>query len=392
MAGTEGIVAGRPPSKHFLLQLALDDVMNRKESGMRNVVLSAFLVAASWSTTHEVGAAEPAGCAPAGGLKFICGIQNPEDLALIPNTRWMITSSMAAGGGLHLVDTGKKEAQAFFSASSGANQDKILYGNCPGPVDVNKASFHGLSLRPARNSHYKLYATQHGSRESIEVFDIDATGATPKATWVGCVTMPGKMAANSVSSFSDGSILATVLTLPDKNFADSLIQKNTGAVFLWKPDTAGFIQIPGTELPSNNGIDVAPDDSEFYVVSSGAKQIVAFSRDNPARALRRAQFTEFTPDNVHWTADGKLISAGMIENEPACGGPVKADAKGAVNLTGCARGTMAASVDPRTMKVTEVLRTPAIRSFSMASSALPVGDEIWIGSFHADRLAYRPAP
>ena len=28
------------------------------------------------------------GCAPSGGLNFICGLQAPEDLVLIPNTRW----------------------------------------------------------------------------------------------------------------------------------------------------------------------------------------------------------------------------------------------------------------------------------------------------------------
>lgn len=352
--------------------------------------LSLLVAGMALFTTLEADAAE-AGCAPAGGLRFICGMQNPEDLMLVPGTRWMIVSSMAAGGGLHLVETDKKTSQPLFPGRSPANHDKAVYGNCPGPVNAGTASFHGLSLRSAGSSHYRLYATQHGERESIEVFDIDASGATPTATWIGCVLMPEGMAANSVSSFRDGTVVATVLTLPGKNFADSLQQKNTGAVFEWKPGSAGFQLIPGTELPSNNGIDVAADDSEFYVVSSGAKQIVAFSRDKPARVLRRAQLVDFTPDNVHWTEDGKLITAGMIEDEPACGGPVKPDAKGAVNISGCPRGTMAATIDPKTMKSTEVLRTAALPMFSMAAAALPVGGDLWISSFHSDRLAYRPA-
>lgn len=356
---------------------------------MRKIFVSAFLAGASL-LANSTGAAESAGCAPAGGLKFICGIQNPEDLVQIPQTRWLIASSMAPGGGLHLVNTEKKTAQPLFPATAKTSHDKAMYGSCPGPVDAAKAAFHGLSLRPAQANHYKLYATQHGSRESVEVFDLDATTGVPALTWIGCVTMPDKTAANSVASFSDGSILATVLVLPGKNFADSLAQRNTGAVLLWKPGSAGFEQIPGTELPSNNGIEVSADGREFYVVSSGAKQLVAFSRDMPAKVLRRAQFVDFTPDNVHWTRDGRLISAGMIEDEPSCGGPMKADAKGAVNLTGCPRGSMVAAVDPKTMQVGEVARGPATASFSAAASAVPVAGELWISSFHSDRLAYRP--
>ena len=77
---------------------------------------------------------QSAACAPSGGLSFICGVQNPEDLVLVPNTRWLIASGMAA---------------------------------------------------------------------------------------------------NSVAAFSDGSLVATVLILPGKTFADAFAQRDTGAVFQW---------------------------------------------------------------------------------------------------------------------------------------------------------------
>src|SRR5689334_3131462 len=47
----------------------------------------------------------PSPCTPAGGLSFVCGIQNGEDLVLVPNTRWLIASGMAPGSGLHAIDT-----------------------------------------------------------------------------------------------------------------------------------------------------------------------------------------------------------------------------------------------------------------------------------------------
>ncbi len=356
---------------------------------MYKTFILALMAGTALLGTGWTGAAEPVNCASSGGLNFICGIQNPEDLVLIPQTRWLIGSSMSPGGGLHLINTERKTAQQIFPASAKVSQDRQLFGNCPGALEAGKAAFHGLSLRPMQGGRYRLYATQHGTRESIEVFDVETGAGTPAVTWVGCVVMPDKLAANSVASFSDGSILATVLFHPGKTFGDSLAKRNTGAVYMWKPGTSAFQLIPGTELPSNNGIDVSPDDREFYVVSSGLQQVVVFSRDTPAKILRRAQFLEFTPDNVHWTSDGRLISAGMIDNEPACGGPPKADANGGMNLTSCPRGFMAATVDPKTMQVSQVARGPAIPSFSAAASAVLVAGELWISSFHADRLAYR---
>jgi hypothetical protein len=357
--------------------------MNRL-AGYSILAGAAFLVAV---TAH---AAAPASCAPSGGLNYICGLTNPEDLVLIPGTRLMISSSMTPGGGLHLVDTEKKTAAPLFPAAAKIALDKTAFPNCPGPLDASKAAFHGLALRATQGKHYRLYSSQHGMRESIEVFDVDATGTTPSLTWIGCQPMPDQHPANSVAALADGTILATVLVMPGKTFADSLAGKNTGAVFQWKPGSKAFQMIPGTELPSNNGIDVSADGGEIYVASSGLRQIVVFNRESPAKVLRRGQIKDFTPDNVHWTADGKLIAAGMVDDEPACGGKPKADAKGGNSLGECPRGSMASTMDPKTMQETVVTRGPATPDYNGAATAVIVGNEIWISSFHANRLAYKP--
>ena len=56
------------------------------------------------------------------------------------------------------------------------------------------------------------------------------------------------------------------------------------------------------------------------MASTTTKRIVAFARNNTAKPLRVAQLKEFGPDNVRWTSDNRLITAGMLDNEPACGG------------------------------------------------------------------------
>jgi hypothetical protein len=297
----------------------------------------------------------------------------------------MIASGMAPGSGLHLVDTQTKTVRTLYSAAAAtARADRKRFAGCPSVLDPKQAVLHGLSLRSAPNGRYNVYATNHGGRESIEVFEVDATAATPTATWIGCVPMPNRMAANSVAAFSDGSLLATVLILPGKTFADAFAQRNTGAVFAWKPGDATFRMLPGTELSANNGIETSPDDREFFVVSTTTKRVIAYARDTPGVALRTAQLKEFAPDNVRWTTDNRLITAGMLDDEPACGGAPKTE-----EGIRCPRGYVVVTIDPKTMAVAELARGPATKAFTGTAIALRAGDDLWLGSFFADRIAYR---
>src|SRR5262245_47080503 len=165
---------------------------------MKRILLIALLAAAA---AHLTAAQQTAGCAASGGLTFICGVANPEDLVLVPNTRWMLASGMAPGSGLHLVDTQAKTVKNLYAAgTANSRADKTKYAACPGPLDAKQALLHGLSIRPASGGRYTVYATNHGGRESVEVFELDASSAAPTATWIGCVVAPGKMSFNSVAA------------------------------------------------------------------------------------------------------------------------------------------------------------------------------------------------
>jgi len=78
------------------------------------------------------GANQPPGCAPAGGLSFVCGIINGEDLVLVPNSAWLLASGMAPGSGLHAVDTKAKAVRILYGgATAAARADKTRFANCP---------------------------------------------------------------------------------------------------------------------------------------------------------------------------------------------------------------------------------------------------------------------
>src|SRR5688572_19654868 len=164
-----------------------------------------LLAAGATLSSPAVVAQQKPDCSPTAGLTFICGLQNPEDVVVMPGNRWLLTSGMAPGAGLTAVDTQTKTVRKLFAPGTAATRaDRTKFANCPAPLDAKQTVLHGLSLRQAAAGRYTLYATNHGGRESVEVFELTAgagPGGAPTATWVGCVLLPPKLGANSVASF-----------------------------------------------------------------------------------------------------------------------------------------------------------------------------------------------
>jgi hypothetical protein len=270
-----------------------------------------------------------------------------------------------------------------------AKQDMETYGACPGSPDPNNFITHGLNLRAGKDGHSRLYVVGHGGREAIEVFDVDASGGKPVVTWTGCVMLPEGMAANSVASFSDGSLVATVPLHPGKTISDAFAGEITGGVYEWSPGDSGFELVEGTGLPYANGIEVSADEREFHVVSSVLFTVTAYSHSNPAQELRTTGPMEFIPDNLHMGSDGSLITAGMIIDDPECGDVSGFQEFDLEEFASCPRPFIARAIDPQSMEGRDLATGPANEHFSNATMALPAGDEIWIGTFSGDRIGYR---
>ncbi|HET9473569.1 MAG TPA: hypothetical protein VFO82_06725, partial [Steroidobacteraceae bacterium] len=247
-----------------------------------------------------------------------------------------------------------------------------------------------LSIRDLGESQSRLHVVNHGGRESIEVFTIDARAAEPSFTWNGCILMPPGLAANSVATFKDGTILVTVLTHPGRTITDFWRGEYTGAVYSWKPGEASFRLLPGTELPGNNGIETSRDEAEFFVIAFGWRSVVVFARADPSQPLRRATAPGFMPDNIHWD-DGRLLLAGMQYDEPACGGTRKI-INGKADDMRCHRGYTVAQLDPRSMDFSIVAYAEPDPDFNGVSAAAVLADELWLASYQADRVAWRKAP
>ena len=279
----------------------------------------------------------------------MCGAERPEDLARIPRTRWLVFSGFSNGAGLKLVDSEARTMRRWYTGeSSQIEPDRKRFGACPAAPDAALFNAQGLSLRSASEREHLLYVANHGGRESIEIFRIDSSADEPRLRWIGCVMMPQATPANSVATYSDGTILASVLTRPGTTITDFVRGQTTGGVYEWRPGEASFRLLPGTELRGNNGIETSPDDREFYVVAFGERAVVVYSRADASRPVRKATAPGFMPDNIHWD-DGRLLLAGMQHDEPACGGTRKI-IDGKADDMRCHRGYVVAELNPQTLR------------------------------------------
>ena len=323
-------------------------------------------------------------------MRYLCGASKPEDLALVPGTGWIVASGFSPGAGLKLIDGQEKGLKTWFAAH--AEQialDAARFPDCHRPPDPSAFNARGISFRESRSGEGELYVVNHGGRESVEVFAVDyrQPDAEPQLRWLGCLMLPAGHVGNSVATYSDGTVLVTILTRPGTTITDFVLGQRTGIVMERAPGEARFRALPGTELEGNNGLETSPDDDGFYVVAFGTRRIVKFDRQDPSAPVWSVTAPEFMPDNIHWHGD-RLLAAGMVRDEPACGG-VRQIVAGVADGMTCHRGYVVAALDPGSRSWSVVASAGPSASFNGVSSAVISGDELWLGSYQADRVAMR---
>ena len=293
-------------------------------------------------------------CDPDGDVKFVCGTTNPEDLYRVPDAPWVIASGRYSDteGPLYAVNIRDHGVREIFPAGALPPQhDSVTYRACPGPNSVFQP--HGLTLREGSGGVHTLYVVGHGAREAIEVFELNASGAVPAMTWIGCIPAPeGTRRINSITALPGGSLGAT-------NF-----DPMGGEVWEWHP-TTGWIEVPGSQMRGPNGLVSSDDGQWFYVGGWSDRALVRLSRgQSPVRVDPIP--VGFNVDNVRWGPDGKVIVAGHVTRCEDAAPCELAPAR-------------VVEVDPNTFAVRQLVDYKGNDFFTVGTVAIQVDDEIWMG-------------
>ena len=335
-------------------------------------------------------AATASDCAPAGNVKFICGVTNVEDLVPVPGTHWVIGSDLAAAGqqgNLYLFDTANDSVTAVQPGDIAIKPDKSRYAECPGAPDWKLFGPHGLDLTRGGGKHPTLYAVNHGGRESVEVFSADLTGKKPKFAWIGCVLAPHGFWPDAVASLPDGGIIVTSLWDPtDAQRMDKLMNgKPVGALDEWHSGK-GWSEVPGSAgMSGPNGVIVSADGHEIYVGVWSGHQVARISRGKGTPKMDTVA-TGILTDNVRWSPSGHMIFVGG--QDASVKQVLDCFESTAVNCNVPFRIDV---MDPKTLKLTTVVKSGVYGVMGAGTGAIEVNHKIWVSTFRADRIGIFPA-
>lgn len=353
----------------------------------------------SWKTAAVFGAISVAGlcqaaapapaspsaqhsCAPSDGLSYVCVPAASEDLARIPGTRWLVVSGLNVGAPAHLylIDTRtKRTALLFPTAAPRLRPDPKLSSVCPGPPDLAAISTDGLNIRAGRGGQHLLLVANHGDRNAVEMFSIDARGPQPGATWIGCVPMPPGTLANAVVPLSDGGLIVSSFHDPGDKQAWARMDRgeNTGSVWEWHADS-GLRRLETGGISGANGLELSADEHTLYASAWSGRQLLILDRRTGAR---RVIPFDFLPDNIKRAPDGTLFVGGQrstVARIGACEGPA------------CPQDWIIARVDPVRGTVTPLITRPGNALINYACGAIQVDGTLYITARGDYRLAYVP--
>jgi len=326
-------------------------------------------------------------CEAIGPARPVCGFQNPEDLALLPDHRSLLVSEYGSlegtrAGSLSRLDL-HDEARTVLFRGGDADGGTATWGDpgCPGPPSP-AFSPHGIDLDRRLDGALQLLVVNHGGRESVEFFEVTEGRSGYGLTWRGCAVVPEGRWLNDVVTLPDGGLLATHM-MPRREglgqfieFAKAgLLRMETGHVLEWQPES-GFVRVPGSDVPFANGLEISDDGETLYLNSSSAGQVRRIVR---ATGERRGHASVQSPDNSTWAGDGRLWVASLhtsFSEFTHC----RELEQGA-----CPARFQIVAVHPETLE-TEVIYEGSGAPMGGGTVGLQVGDELFVGSFAGDRV------
>ena len=324
-------------------------------------------------------------CQSSGNMTVHCGYKNPEDLVALPDKKHLIVSEMAefltdAPGTLSLLnlDSGHREPlKVNWSSSAPALGDAA----CPAP-DIAAFSPHGIDLTALADGTLQLLVVNHGKRESIEFFEATQSDGVWQLSWQGCALPPGDPFINDVAGLKDGGFFATHMWDKSTSFDEVsrklLAGESIGWVYEWQRNQ-GFTKLPGPDDVMPNGIAVSIDNTKVFVNIYFGNKTIKIDRSS---GVREGEFTVQQPDNITVDRDGNLWVASH-KNDPI------GQTCALVTEGPCLLPYDIIKADPDTMQ-TEVFLSQDGAPMGYGTVALKVGDRVFMGSAHGDRVVSTP--
>ena len=300
-------------------------------------------------------------CSDADTGKFICGINNAEDLIRVPDAPFVIASGRisAQAGPLYAVQTQTAAVTEIFPTNAlPPRAHRQASHGCPGPT--RQFQPHGISIRPGEHGEHTLYVVGHGEREAIEIFALNVTGEVPTLRWTDCLPAPAEVDRfNAITALPDGRVAVT--NLPPRESAN----RGGGEVWEWSP-TSGWQIVPGSAMHGPNGVVSSADGSWLYVAEYFNQRLVKISLGQEPPKIVPVD-VGYSIDNIRWSQDRKLL---LTAHDRNC------KINGECEWVSATHVLMA---DPETLKVDWLFSYPTTPEFPVGTVVVDIDQELWMG-------------
>ena len=325
-------------------------------------------------------------CEVVSEIESICGLDRPEDIVAAPNGRDLIFGQFGENGSLAVLDTHNNSVHILYPGSDSSVASDELWGepSCKTPADSFQA--HGIDLRQRSDGRWQLLVVSHGSRESVEFFELEfGDEERPRAIWRGCVVMPDQGNINDVAALPDGGFLTTHMADKDSQMWQlflSFFGVDSGYVYRW--DVAkGFSVVPGTQGKMPNGILLSPDGKSLFLNIYFGNEMRKY--DLASGELLGSVEVE-KPDNLSWSPRGKILLASQHAS--------LLDLMSSLDQQGTEPSLLPFSIieiDPETLEKRVLVRHEG-KPMGAGTVAVELDGYLYIGSYAGDRMVKMAIP
>ena len=325
-------------------------------------------------------------CTAKGNARPICEFTNPEDIVALPGDEAILIgeygASAAVSGRLVVFELESEKQHTVYRGEQSTGTAEAGWGDPSCTEPPGKAfNSHGIDLVRRDDGRLQLLVIQHGSREAVELFEVMGTGTDWQVEWRGCVPSPPNASLNSVAAISNGDFFTTQMIPlePHIDLKQGVPRHITGHAFAWSQSEATFRKIEGTDGAMPNGIVVSPDGRFIYMNATAENSVRKVDVTN-GQEIARAMV--HTPDNARWAPDGRILISSLAENLT---GKDLADCM-SIKQGACTIPFKIVALDPESMTIVETLYVSDGAPMGAGTVGLQVGTDLFIGSFHGDRI------
>ena len=318
-------------------------------------------------------------CSSDNKIRLICGFKNPEDIVITPDKKFLLMSEFGGIGPY------EEQKSGYFALLDLETKTKVIpnitieeniWGDPKCMRTINKKyGPHGIDLIKRNDGRYQLGVINHYPDESIEMFEMVKKENSWDMVWRGCIDVPYEFYFNDISLRKNGGFYAShmydrEITLNEWLFV-SIIKSNTGFLVEWIENR--FKKIDGSDGSGPNGIALDEDSNIIYINYNQGDSITKF--DLSLNKKLDEKFIE-APDNPY--IDGNDIWITSLDFQPNDFGDCEFKKS-------CSLPFSIYQLDKNNLEIkNEYSFSKTV--FGLPTVAVPIKDEVFLGSFHSDRL------